>query len=239
MNPKTNSGSTPDSQLRSGLSNGPPTRRGTLLGIVRWCIAHRRRVVVVWVAVAVLATVLAGSVGRQYASDFSLPGTESQRASDLLKREFRAQSGDVDTIVFHVSQGTIDSPAVRGAIAPLLARVSKLAARRRRGQSLQPRAERSRSRANRMTAFATVNYDKPANQLPEQRRQAAARPRSRRCTCRACGSPPGGQVIEQAEGFSVGPATAVGVIAALMILLLTFGSLDRGWDAARSPRASA
>jgi hypothetical protein len=34
----------------------------------------------------------------------------------------------------------------------------------------------------------------------------------------------GGQVIEDADGFSVGPATAVGVIAALIILLLTFGS---------------
>ncbi len=35
----------------------------------------------------------------------------------------------------------------------------------------------------------------------------------------------GGQVIEAAEGFSVGPATEVGVAAALIILLLTFGSL--------------
>ena len=35
----------------------------------------------------------------------------------------------------------------------------------------------------------------------------------------------GGGVVEAAEGFSVGPATTVGVIAALVILLLTFGSL--------------
>jgi RND superfamily putative drug exporter len=35
----------------------------------------------------------------------------------------------------------------------------------------------------------------------------------------------GGQVVENAEGFNVGPATAVGTIAALVILLLTFGSL--------------
>ena len=75
-------------------------------------------------AVAVVTTVVARAVGRNYATNFSLPGTESQRARDLLTREFRAQSGDVDTIVFHVSQGTIDSPAVRGAITPLLARVS-------------------------------------------------------------------------------------------------------------------
>ena len=33
-------------------------------------------------------------------------------------------------------------------------------------------------------------------------------------------------MIEKAEGFSIGPATAVGVIAALIILLLTFGSLS-------------
>ena len=32
-------------------------------------------------------------------------------------------------------------------------------------------------------------------------------------------------MIENAEGFSIGPATAVGVIAALIILLITFGSL--------------
>ena len=32
-------------------------------------------------------------------------------------------------------------------------------------------------------------------------------------------------MIEQAEGFSIGPATSVGVVAALVILLITFGSL--------------
>ncbi len=32
-------------------------------------------------------------------------------------------------------------------------------------------------------------------------------------------------MIEQAEGFNIGPATIVGVLAAMVILLLTFGSL--------------
>ncbi len=32
-------------------------------------------------------------------------------------------------------------------------------------------------------------------------------------------------MIENAEGFNIGPATEVGVVAALFILLLTFGSL--------------
>ena len=95
-------------------------------GLARWCFAHRRRVVVGWVAGAVLITVLAHAVGPNYVTVFGLPGTESQRAVDLLKQDFKTQSGDADAIVFHVSHGTIDSPAVRAAITPLLARIAAL-----------------------------------------------------------------------------------------------------------------
>jgi len=197
--------------------------RVALRGLARWCVAHRRVVVAVWVAVAVLATVLAQSVGSNYVTVFSLPGTQSQRASDLLKREFRAQSGDVDTIVFHVSQGTIDSPAVRAEIEPLLSRVGKLADV---AGVVSPYASTGAVQvsSNRMTAFATVNYDRQANQLPSN----AGKPLL--ADVKSVHAPgleiaAGGQVVEQAEGFSAGPATAVGVLAALIILLLTFGSL--------------
>jgi putative drug exporter of the RND superfamily len=94
-------------------------------GLAHWCIAHCRRVVAAWVAVAVLTTVLAGAVGRSYVTAYGLPGTDSQRAQNLLKQDFKTQSGDVDAVVFHVSSGTIDSPAVRAAITPMLARVRR------------------------------------------------------------------------------------------------------------------
>src|SRR5271169_3412836 len=94
--------------------------------LARWCMAHRRCVVVTWVAVAIVATVVARVVGPNYVTVYSLPGTDTQRAHDLLAHEFTAQSGDADAIVFHVSKGTVGSPAVRAAIAPLLARVSTL-----------------------------------------------------------------------------------------------------------------
>ena len=75
-----------------------------------------------------------------------------------------------------------------------------------------------------MTAFATVNFDKRANLLPN----ATGTPLLNQV--KAIHVPglqvaAGGQVIENAEGFNIGPATAVGVVAALVILLLTFGSL--------------
>ncbi len=192
-------------------------------GLARWCIAHRRRVVLGWVAVAVLATVVAQAAGPRYASVFSLPGTDSQRAVDLLKREFKAQSGDADTIVFHVSRGTVDSPAVRAAIVPLLARVSAFAHVAGVVSPYSPRGAGQVS-PDRMTAFATVNYDQPANVLGNSTGSPLL------AQVNAVHVPglqvaAGGQVIENAEGFSVGPATEVGVVAAMVILLLTFGSL--------------
>ena len=78
---------------------------------------------------------------------------------------------------------------------------------------------------DRATAFATVDYDKQANLLSNSTGSPGAGSDSRLCTCRGLSVAAGGQVIENAEGFSVGSATTVGVIAALVILLLTFGSL--------------
>ena len=194
-----------------------------MLSLARWCIAHRRRVVVGWVAIAVLTTVVSHAVGPNYVTVFSLPGTDSQKALDLLKQEFPAQSGDADTIVFHTSKGTVDSPAVRAAITPLLTHV---AAFPHVAGVVSPYSSRGAVQVSpdRMTAFATVNYDKPANALANDTGKPLL------ADVNAIHVPglevaAGGQVIENAEGFSVGPATEVGVVAALVILLITFGSL--------------
>ena len=129
-----------------------------MIGVARWCITHRRRVVIAWVAVAILASVLAQAAGRNYATNFSLPGTEAQRALDLLTREFPAQSGDVDTIVLHTSQGTVASPAVRSAITSLLSRVGTMP---HVATVISPYSTSGALQVSRdgQTAFAAIYYD--------------------------------------------------------------------------------
>jgi RND superfamily putative drug exporter len=193
-----------------------------MLRLARWCTAHRGRVVLAWVAVAILITAVAQSIGPNYVTVYSLPGTQTQRAHDLLAKDFKTQSGDVDAIVIHVSHGTVDSPAVRDAITPLLTDVSAQPDVTGVISPYGPRGALQVS-GNRMTAFATVNYDKPANEL------AASAGKPLLAAVKAVDVPglqvtAGGQVVEAAEGFSVGPATEVGVVAALFILLITFGS---------------
>jgi len=191
--------------------------------LTRLCIDNRRTVVIAWVAIAVLSSVLAQAVGRSYATNFTLPGTESQRALDLLGKEFPAQGGDVDTVVFHVATGTIDAPAVKNAMVPALARVATFPHVAGVVSPYGPAGAVEISR-DRKTAFETVNYDKRANLLPNNTGDPLL------SLVKSIHVPgltvaTGGQVVEDAEGFSIGPATTVGVLAALVILLITFGSL--------------
>src|ERR1700719_3407860 len=95
-----------------------------MLKVTRWCITHRRLVFATWVAIAVITSVVAQAVGRNYSTNFTLPGTESQRAIDLLAKDFPTQSGDVDTFVFRVATGTIEAPAVKAVIEPALRRIA-------------------------------------------------------------------------------------------------------------------
>ena len=154
-----------------------------MVGFARWCIAHRRWVIVSWVVVAIGSTVIAGAVGRQYATNFSLPGTEAQRVTDLLQSEFKSQSGDVDTIVWHTSNGTVEDSQVQGAIEPLLAKVrdmphvvsvvsrTRAPARSRSRTTGRPRSRRSTTPSAR-TCCRT-------------RRGSPCSPRSTRSTCPA------------------------------------------------------
>ena len=194
-----------------------------MLKVTRWCIAHRGRVFLAWIAIAVITTAVASAAGRNYATNFSLPGTESQRALDLLKKEFPAQSGDVDTIVFHTATGTVDDPDVHSAITKLLDQVAHdphvISVRSPFGPEGAVQVSQDRR-----TAFATINYNKPANLVPNDvgkpvlDQVGAVHVAGLKVAA-------GGQVIENAEGFTVGPATAIGTLAALIILLFTFGSL--------------
>src|ERR1700729_349118 len=197
-----------------------------MIGLARWCIRHRRWVIGGWVAIAVIATVIASAVGPQEATDFRLPGAEAQHVTDLLNSQFKAQSGDIDTIVFHTSNGTVDSPAVRAKIEPLLTQVKSMPHVDSVISPYSPAGRVAVSR-DRRTAFATINYDKRANLLPDNTGQPVLDGIDKIDKLHVPGLQiaAGGQVIENAEGFNVGPATAVGVIAALIILLLTFGSL--------------
>jgi len=130
-------------------------------------------------SLAIVAVVLAGlgalaATGTGFSDDFATPGTESQRAYDLLSERFPAQAGDTATLVFSVPDGTLRDGGRPAAIADAVAAVAGQP--HVTGVADPLRTEGQVSRDGRI-AFTTVQYDAPAMDLG-----AAPATRSRRRT---------------------------------------------------------
>src|ERR687888_1926859 len=93
--------------------------------LAAWCHDRRRTVLGLWVAAFLLLAVLWGAAAGEYANNFRLPGTESQRAYDLLKQRFPQQSGDTANVVFAVKQGGVLDPANKPVIERAVGEIKK------------------------------------------------------------------------------------------------------------------
>src|SRR4051794_25209333 len=78
----------------------------------RFCFDHKRVVIGTWIASVVAAAALAAGAGGTFVDTFNLPGSGSQRATDLLQEKFPAQAGASAQVVFKVDEGNLrDSSA--------------------------------------------------------------------------------------------------------------------------------
>ena len=95
-----------------------------MASFARWCYQHRVVIIIAWVAVLFSVIGIELAVGSAYSNTFTLPGTESSRALDLLSSALPRQAGDSDTIVWQVGSGTVRDPGVQARIQGLLKKVA-------------------------------------------------------------------------------------------------------------------
>ena len=189
--------------------------------LARWTMGHRRGVIIAWIVAAVGIAMISAGVGTKNSTDFTLAGTQSASAQALLKQSFKAQAGDSDQIVFHARTGTLS--ADRAVITATLGRVAALP---HVTGVISPFAPGQHAISSDGTiAFATVNFNQQAEKLPvtaiKRVMSVAESARSSALQVEL-----GGQAISQAQGMSVGFATGVGILAAILILLIAFGSFS-------------
>ncbi|HUF54811.1 MAG TPA: MMPL family transporter [Dehalococcoidia bacterium] len=89
--------------------------------LARFCYEKRRLVVPGWIGIIVGLFVLSTAFGGEFNTEFSLPGSESQEAIDLLEESGAdTRAGFQGQVVFEAEQG-VDDPEVRQAIGSFLA----------------------------------------------------------------------------------------------------------------------
>src|SRR6476469_2680332 len=87
---------------------------------------HRRLIIGLWIAAVLAAGGLAAGAAGTFVNNFNLPGTESQRAADLLKDRFPQQAGDSSQIVFRSDAGTLRSAERRAQVQRVVKSVEHL-----------------------------------------------------------------------------------------------------------------
>ena len=112
---------------------------------------------------------LASTAGGVFKVDFSLPGSESERAFDILKeRGFGDRTGEQGQIVFADAKG-VDDPQVQGRDGAVLRRRSPTRRRRAsRSSARTPQAGARQIARDGTIAYAEVNFtDRPSSEYPD------------------------------------------------------------------------
>jgi RND superfamily putative drug exporter len=195
----------------------------TLAGLARWCYRRRRLVVTLWIAGFILMNVVGGVVGSAFSDNFSGGASDSISAFDLLKERFPARAGDTADIVFTSKQGVL-SPEVRAAMEPVFAGAGPGRLPHAVGIETPYEGPPGRVSSDATVAYATVTFDKQAGDLPAKTAQPLIDAVDK-IDVPGLDVELSGQVVARALQPPMGATEGIGLLAAIVILFIAFGSL--------------
>jgi RND superfamily putative drug exporter len=186
--------------------------------------AARRRwlTLAVWIGVVMGIFAAGSALGGELTDDFNIPDAESQRAYDVLAERFPSASGTSANIVFHAEGRTnLMDEAASTLIDQTVGELSRLPHVLAVSSPLETPGALSQDGT---TGFAQVTYDRPADELgtePYGDLEAVVE---------AARSPQveieiGGEYAGWGAQEEPGTSELVGLLAAMIILLLAFGSV--------------
>ena len=188
-----------------------------LSSLSRFCVRHKRTVVfAIWIPLAI-GMVFASSVfGTDFNTEMAMPSSESRQAETVLARANPNQGGESSQLVFRTTS-SIDDPQVKKTISDAIAAVDAISD----VDITSPFTLQNQISKDRKVAFSEVNVPRMNQEeyktLSEEIKVATA-------AARAAGIEIGygGAIFQEVQ---LPESEALGVLAAILILVLAFGSV--------------
>ncbi|WBB66687.1 MMPL family transporter [Micromonospora sp. WMMD812] len=185
----------------------------------RGALRRRRLVVAIWLVVLVGLGLAAATLRGPTASNFTMPGTESQRALDLLAEQFPAASGATGTIAVKApADGQLATPQGQAVVKEIVQEAGTLPGV---VGAVDPFTVGAVSPDGRY-ALVQVQFATGSDEVDDTQRAAYER-------VGAAAEAQGWQVASGGEVLNaepeVGSTEAIGVLVAAVVLVITFGSL--------------
>jgi RND superfamily putative drug exporter len=196
-----------------------PAQQSALARIAGWCHDHRWWVLCMWLAALVLSNVFAQLEGSAFSNN--LTGGK-QQAQQILNANFPSQSGSPAQVVVTTGNaftGSANEARTSSLVDALrsLPHVSAVVS------PFSPQGATQIAR-NGHIAYLRVQFDEQAGNLPTPAIKKVV------STAESFGTPAyrvavGGQAIELVSGNAPGSSEGFGIFAAIIIMLLAFGSV--------------
>ena len=186
----------------------------------RGCARHHWAVLAAWIVGLVAIVGLAHAFGGHFNNSFAIPGTPTQRATDILQRQFPDGAGASATVVLRAERGTLTGAAERARVAELV----------RRARALpdvtsvsNPYALGSMAPDGR-TAMVTINYSRPVGELgaPAAERLEGSLGALEGDGLRVAFT---GTLVEATASGGADHSVGIGLAAAVVILLIALGTI--------------
>jgi len=184
---------------------------------------HRLAVVLVWLVVLVGGGVGAATLGGETSSTFSIPGQESTVALEKIGAQFGAggDGASAQVVVQAPDGATLTSGANAAAVQQLVGELAQLPGVVSATDPLDPAAPTVDP--DQTTAYSTVTYSGGPGEVTAAQQEAlleaVADARDSGLTVEATG-----EATQEAPHVG-GPTEAIGVVIALIVLAVTYGSL--------------
>ncbi len=196
---------------------------GVLYGLARFCVRRRFVVLGVWLVAAIALVAVSHRLGENTSENLSLPGTDSQRASDTLARSFPEEANGTSPIVLHAYSGTLTEAKYSGAVDQAAADVAKAPHVASVVNPLTPQGASALSK-DQSTGYLSVTLAVSPGELSVEEAQTiinAANP------ARAAGLEveTGGQLGQKVSKPSTESSELIGIVAAMLILTFAFGTV--------------
>ena len=196
---------------------------GMLYALAQFCVRRKFVVLAVWLVATIALVAVSHSLGDNTNDNLSLPGTDSQAATDALAKSFPDQANGSSPIVLHANSGKLTDTKNAEAVAAAAAGVAKEPHVASVVSPLTPQGATALSKEQ-TTGYLSVTLGTSPGSLSEEETQKiidGANP------AKAAGLEveTGGQLGQKVSKPATESSELIGIIAAMVILTLTFGTV--------------
>ncbi len=196
---------------------------GVLYRLAHFSVRHRLAVLAVWLLAVIALVAVSHRLGENTNDNLSLPGTDSQRATDALASSFPDQANGSSPIVLHASGGKLTDAKNAEAVEKSAKQIAKEPNVASVVSPLSPQGAGALSK-DKQTGYFSVTLGVSPGELSVSEAEEIIEGAD---PAKAAGLEveTGGQLGQKVSKPATESSELIGIIAAMVILTLTFGTV--------------